>query len=207
MSSPKSSAATYAARQYGQMANEARGIGRPALEARNAALMPALQLAQYGNLPDYMQQAFDTQRTGLQEGISNQERGAIQQQDLRAKGTVAGGNLNATLNPAQMGQLLADAMMGSRVQQGMATVNQANTLMNMGLGGAGQTGNAAVGAAGQNLQAISMLPNYNPTYAAIMGGVNLAGIGYDAWKQGNQTGIPGFNQNAPVLDMRTRGNG
>lgn len=183
MSSSKNSAARQAAQQYGQLAREGYGLGMPALAARNAALMPALQQAQAGRLPAYMEAAFDTQRTGLQEGIANQERSAIQRQDAGAKATVAGGNINSTLNPAQMGQILADAMTGSRVQQGMATINQANSLMSMGLGGAGQTGNAAIGAAGNNLQAIGMLPNYNPTYAAVLGGVNAAGTIYGAGKQ------------------------
>lgn len=209
MSSSKDKAATSAARQYKDAQYEAYGMGRSALDFRNLALMPALRQAQGGNLPAYMESAFAGQRTGIQEGIANQERSKIQAQDAAAKGTVAGGNAFSTMNPAQMGQVLADAMTGSRVQQGMATVNQANTLMSMGLGGAAQTGNAAVGAAGNNLQAISMLPNYNPTYAAVLGGVNAAGSIYGAGKQGgwwdtNTTGIPGFNQNAPILDMRTR---
>jgi len=188
VASSRSSASAAAARQYGQIAKEAYDIGVPGIETRNALLMPALRQAQAGQLPEYMQQAFATQRTGLAEGIANQERAAIARQDAGAKRTVAGGNAFSTMNPAQMGQVLADAMTGSRVQQGMATVNQANTLMQMGLGGAGQAGNAAVGAAGNNLNAISMLPNYNPTYAAVLGGVNAAASIYGAGKQGGWWG-------------------
>lgn len=204
MSSSRNSAATAAANQYQQLAKEGYKVGLGGLRARNDALMPAIRQANAGVLPDYMESAFDTQRTGLKEGLLAQERGLIGRQDAGAKTTVAGGNAFSTLNPAQMGQVLADAMTGSRVQQGMATVNQANTLMQMGLGGSAQAGSAAIGAAGNNLNAISMLPNYNPTYAAVLGGANLLGAGYGAWKQGNQTGIPGFDQNAPILDMRTR---
>ena len=195
MASSRSSASAAAARQYGQIAKEAYDIGVPGIEARNALLMPALRQAQAGQLPEYMQQAFATQRTGLTEGITGQERAAIARQDAGAKGAVAGGNAFSTMNPAQMGQVLADAMTGSRVQQGMATVNQANTLMQMGLGGAGQAGNAAVGAAGNNLNAISMLPNYNPTYAAVLGGAELAGTVYgigkkNLWWGAGQQGAP-----------------
>ena len=200
MASSRSSASAAAARQYGQIAKEAYDIGVPGIETRNALLMPALRMAQAGQLPEYMERAFNTQRTGLAEGISAQERAAIQRQDAGAKGAVAGGNAFSTMNPAQMGQVLADAMTGSRVQQGMATVNQANTLMQMGLGGAGQAGNAAVGAAGNNLNAISMLPNYNPTYAAVLGGVNLAGSIYGAGKQGGWWGSP---QTAPPPGQTT----
>jgi len=200
VASSRSSASAAASRQYGQIAKEAYDIGVPGIETRNALLMPALRQAQAGQLPEYMERAFNTQRTGLAEGISAQERAAIARQDAGAKGAVAGGNAFSTMNPAQMGQVLADAMTGSRVQQGMATVNQANTLMQMGLGGAGQAGNAAVGAAGNNLNAISMLPNYNPTYAAVLGGVNLAGSIYGAGKQGGWWGSP---QTAPPPGQTT----
>ena len=54
-----------------------------------------------------------------------------------------------------------------------------------------------------NLQAISMLPNYNPTYAAVLGGVNAAGSIYGAGKQGgwwNSTAQPGA---PPPVDTTT----
>ena len=188
MSSSRNSAATAAARQYETLAREGYGMGIPALNARNAALMPALRQAEAGLLPTYMENAFNAQRTGLAEGATARERSAIGAQDMAAKGARAGGNAFATMNPAQQGALLADAMMGSRVQQGMATVNQANTLMQMGMGGAASAGNEAIGAAGNNLRAIGMLPNYNPTYAAILGGVNAAGTIYGAGKQGGWWG-------------------
>jgi hypothetical protein len=38
-----------------------------------------------------------------------------------------------------------------------------------------------------------MLPNYNPTYAAILGGVNAAGTIYGAGKQGGWWGGPTEN--------------
>jgi hypothetical protein len=178
------------------MSKEAYGLGLPMLRARNEALMPALRQSNLGFLPDYMEKAYDVQRTGLTEGLMNRERQQIAAQDMGAKRAVAGGNAFATMNPAQMGATLADAMMGSRVSQGMATVNQANTLMQMGLGGAAQTGNQAVQSAGLNLQGIGMLPNYNPTYAAILGGVNAAGTIYGAGKQGGWWG--GGQQGQPV---------
>ena len=205
MSSSKNSASADAARQYGQLAREGYSLGMPALAARNAALMPALRQAQGGELPAYMQQAFAQQRTGLTEGITGQERSKIQAQDAGAKRGVAGGNLSSTMNPAQMGQVLADAMTGSRVQQGMATINQANNLMSMGMGGAGQAGNAAVGAAGNNLQAISMLPNYNPTYAGILSGVNAAGTIYGAGKQAGWWGGAQAPGQSPGVGSFTQG--
>jgi len=213
VSSSKSAAATAASRQYQQLAKEAGGLGRDATLLRNDLLMPALRQTQQGYLPSYMEQAFDVQRTGLQEGGLARERAAIGQQDAAAKGGVAGGNLASTLNPAQMGALLADAMTGSRVNQGMATVQQANTLMQMGLGGAAQTGNQAVNAAGLNLQGISMLPNYNPTYAAVLGGLNAAGTIYGAGKQAGwwggaqANGLPNVVATAPEVASRTWGLG
>lgn len=183
MSSSKSQAATAASRQYDTLSREAYGLGVPMLRARNEQLMPALRQSMQGELPAYMEKAFEGQRAGVTEGLMNRERQQIAAQDMEAKGAVKGGNIASTLNPAQMGAALADAMMGSRVQQGMATVNQANTLMQMGLGGAAQTGNQAVQSAGLNLQGISMLPDYNPTYAAVLGAANLAGTVYGAGKQ------------------------
>lgn len=195
MSSSRNSAATAAANQYQQLAKEGYKMGIGGLRARNAALMPAIRQANSGVLPDYMEDAFATQRTGLKEGILAQERGLIGRQDAGAKGAVAGGNAFSTMNPAQMGQVLADAMTGSRVQQGMATVNQANTLMQMGLGGAAQSGNAAIGAAGNNLNAISMMSNYNPTYATVLGVASGAGTVYGA---GKRAGWWGSGQQAPA---------
>ena len=188
MSSSKGQAAASASRQYETLAKEAYGLGIPMLANRNAALMPALRQANLGQLPSYMESAFDMQRTGVTEGILGQERKQIGAQDMAAKRTVAGGNAAATMNPAQMGSLLADAMMGSRVNQGMATINQANTLMQMGLGGAAQTGNQAVNSAGLNLRAISMLPEYNPTYAGVLAAANAAGTVYGVGKQQNWWG-------------------
>ena len=188
MSSSEDQAAASASRQYETLAKEAYGLGIPMLANRNAALMPALRQANLGQLPSYMESAFDMQRTGVAEGILGQERKQIGAQDMAAKRTVAGGNAAATMNPAQMGSLLADAMMGSRVNQGMATINQANTLMQMGLGGAAQTGNQAVNSAGLNLRAISMLPEYNPTYAGVLAAANAAGTVYGVGKQQNWWG-------------------
>ena len=188
MASSKGKAATEASRRYEQLAKEAYGLGIPTVGARNAALMPALTQTNRGFLPDYMERGYDIQRTGLTEGLMNRERQQIAAQDTAAEKVTRGGNAFATMNPAQMGQALADAMMGSRVSQGMATVNQANTLMQMGLGGAAQTGNEAVRSAGLNLQGISMLPDYNPTYAGILAGVNAAGTVYGAGKQANWWG-------------------
>lgn len=208
MGSEKGRAASAASRQYETLAKDAYGLGLPMLGARNDALMPALRQANLGNLPAYMERSFDVQRTGIAEGLLGQERKQIGAQDMAAKRTVAGGNAAATLNPAAMGSVLADAMMGSRVSQGMATVNQANTLMQMGLGGAAQTGNQAVNSAGLNLRAISMLPEYNQTYADVLAGVNAAGTIYGAGKQGGWwgggSGIQGFDPNAPVFDMRPK---
>lgn len=203
MSSPRNTAATNAAVQYQQLSKEGYGMGTPAIEARNAALMPAMRQAQLGYLPSYMQDAFATQRAGMQEGVAAQERGAIQRQDAGAKSAVAGGNLSSTMNPAQMGQVLADAMTGSRVQQGMATINQANSLMSMGMGGAGQAGNAAIGAAGNNLSAISMMAQNNPTYTGILGAVNAAGTIYGAGKQGGWWGQTGATGSPPPANTTT----
>ena len=138
MRSSKDQAAADASRQYETLAKEAYGLGIPMLANRNAALMPALRQANLGQLPSYMESAFDMQRTGVAEGILGQERKQIGAQDMAAKRTVAGGNAAATMNPAQMGSLLADAMMGMG----------ANTAIGLGQGFSG----AQMGAIGQMSQ-------------------------------------------------------
>ena len=51
-----------------------------------------------------------------------------------------------------------------------------------------QTGNQAVNSAGLNLRAISMLPEYNPTYAGVLAAANAAGTVYGVGKQQNWWG-------------------
>ena len=82
MSSSKGQAAASASRQYETLAKDAYGLGIPMLANRNEALMPALRQANLGQLPGYMERAFDSQRTGVAEGILGQERKQIGAQDM-----------------------------------------------------------------------------------------------------------------------------
>lgn len=222
MSSEKNRASKEASTRFEQMGRQAYGVAIPGVRARSDAIAGALygsdtpwldspeNRANPGQLPEYMTRAFDAQRTGLKEGMTGQERTAVGRQDMASKGAVAGGNMQSTLNPQQVGAILAGALSNSRVQQGMATIDQTNSLMDMGLGGAAQAGSGAVGAAGNELRGISMMPNYNTTYAAILGGANLLGTGYGAYNQyaagqqnPNQMNISGLSQGRTYMDVNS----
>ncbi len=180
MSSPQSAASANAARQNEYRAQQGYDIGLPAMSERNRLLNSAM--AENG-MPDYMKAAFETQRTGLTEGNANIAQQQRAQALTAAEPAIAGGNLQQSLTPGSLGSKLADALYGSRVQQGLGAVDQMNKLMTMGLGGAAQTGSQAIGAAGNDLRGISMMQAYNPTYAAVLGGANLAGSLYGGYQQ------------------------
>ena len=103
---------------------------------------------------------------------------------------LSGGNQFASLHPADIGAQLANALYGSKFQEGQGNLEQQFNLISMGLGGAGTAGNAALNASGQELGAIRYLPNYNQTYANVTGaaalGAGLYGAGQQAgWWTGN----------------------
>ncbi len=185
MSSPQSGSAANAARMNESMAKAGYDIGIPATQQRNALLTKGLA---EGGMPDYMKAAFDVQRTGLQEGGANVAQQQRAQMLTAAEPAIAGGNQQQALSAGALGSKLADALYGSRVQQGLGGIDQMNKLMTMGLGGSAATGSQAIGAAGNDLRAIGMMQNYNPTYAAVLGGANLVGAGYGAYKQAGAAG-------------------
>ena len=114
--------------------------------------------------------AFQGQRTGLTEGLAAQ--GGLQQaqQQRASKSALSGGNAFAAMHPADIGAQLANALYGSKFQEGQANLDQQFNLISMGLGGAGQSGSGALTAAQNQLGAINFLPGYNQTYANILGG-------------------------------------
>lgn len=173
MSSSQSQASEQAMQTNRQLAEGYYGIALPGLEARQGAINQ--QLAQ--GEPQYLKDAYGAQRTGLTEGLSAQGGAAQAQQAAGAKKALSGGNFSSQMNPADIGAQLANALYGSKFAEGQANLNQQFNLVSMGLGGAGTTGNAALNASGQQLNAIGMLPNYNTTYANILGGASgLASI-------------------------------
>src|SRR5512135_1291444 len=179
MSSAQSQASEEALRTNKDLASSYYGIALPALEQRLGGINASLAQGE----PQFLQQAYQAQRAGLTEGLAAQGGLAQSRQMAGAKKALSGGNAFASMNPADIGAQLANALYGSKFQEGQANLNQNFNLISMGLGGAGTTGNAALTASGQQLNAIGMLPQYNQTYANIAGGAaGLASI-YGATNQ------------------------
>lgn len=179
MSSPQNQAAASANAQYERLARQYYGIALPGLAERDNAISGSLAQGE----PEFLKSAFGAQRTGLTEGMTAQGDAALAAQTRSAAGATRGGNPFATLHPAQIGAQLANALYGSRFQEGQANIDQAFGLMSMGLGGAGTSGSGALTAAGSQLRSIGFLPNYNPTLAMISGIGSLAGSAYGAISQ------------------------
>ena len=155
------------------------GVALPGLQSRMGSINASLAEGE----PGFLKSAFEGQRTGLTEGLAG-AGGAQQAAQMRgSKAALSGGNQFSALHPADIGAQLANALYGSKFQEGQSNLDQQFNLMSMGLGGAGTSGSGALTAAGNQLSAIGYLPNYNQTYANIMGGAaGLASI-YGAGKQ------------------------
>lgn len=193
MSSSSSVASTSAMNINRNLAENYYGIALPALGERMGSINKSLAEGE----PQYVKDAYAEQRAGLTEGLAARGELAQAQQMAGAKKALSGGNQFAALNPADIGSQLANALYGSQFQEGQANLNQQFNLMSMGLGGAGTTGNAALNASQQQLQAIGYLPNYNQTYANVVGGA--AGLS-SLYGAANKAGW--FN-GAPSLPMGT----
>lgn len=154
-------------------------IALPALQERISSINKSLAIGE----PEYLRQGYNMQRAGLTEGLAAQGGAAQAQQMQAAKKMLSGGNLSAALSPADIGAQLANALYGSKFQEGQANLQQQFNLISMGLGGAGTAGNAALGASQNELRAIGYLPQYNQTYANIVGAGAGAASLYGALNQ------------------------
>jgi hypothetical protein len=178
MSSEASGQAKQALETNKALANRYYGVALPALGTRNQAINQSLALGE----PGFLTQAYGMQRTGLSEGLAAQGGVAQAGQMAGAKKALSGGNFASMLAPSDIGAQLANALYGSKFQQGQANVNQMLNLTSMGLGGAGSAGNAALGASGNELKAIGYMPHYNQTYANVVGGLAGGASIYGAYK-------------------------
>lgn len=168
--------------------NQAYGVGLPALTAQHAALNEAMGA---GGMPGYVGEAYKGARTGITEGMTEVGAGEQAKADLAASGAVQGGNAASILQPQDIGAKLADAHLSSRTNEAIGNVDQSNKIMAMMLGMGTQAGSAANAAGGNQLNAISQMAPYNPTYAAILAGgsgaASIYGAGQDAgmWGKAN----------------------
>jgi hypothetical protein len=190
MSSDSSKAAMEAMQSNKTQAQNYYNVAIPGMRTEMGAINQSLAQGE----PQYLKSAYEQQRAGLTEGLSAQGRAAQAQQMRGSKAAMSGGNQFASMNPADVGAQLANALYGSKFQEGQAGINQQFNLMSMGLGGSGTAGNAAVGASQQQLQAIGYMPNYNSTLAnvagAAAGGASIYGA-YNQWLAGQPGMQPG----------------
>lgn len=181
MSSDSSTAANSAMIQNRQLAEQYYATAIPGLQTQLGAINKSLREGE----PGFVKSAYEGQRAGLTEGLAAAGGSAQGQLMAGSKKALSGGNAFASLHPADIGAQLANALYGSKFQEGQANINQQFNLMNMGLGGTGTAGNAALGASQEQLRAIGYMPNYNSTYANIAGGAaglsSLYGA-YQGWK-------------------------
>ena len=200
MSSTQNQAYEGALGTINQLQSQYTGLGLGGMNAQLQAINTGFAAGE----PGYMKQAYAGQRTNLTQGLAAQG-GAAQAQQMRgSKSAMAGGNAFASLNPADVGSQLANALYGSKFQEGQANINQQYNLMNMGLGGSGTAANAGLTATGNQLGAIAGLPNYNTTLANVAGaasGVASLYGAYQSWLAGQpglQPGVqPPTGQNYP----------
>jgi len=186
MSSKQSQASKEAMATNRGIAQGYYDIALPALRSRQDEINASLAAGE----PDYMKAAFLGQRGALATGGAARMGAAQAQQYAGGKAALSGGNFASTMNPADLGAQLANALYGSRFAEGQANIDQQFNLMGMALGGAGTAGSGALGAAQNQLQTIGFMPNYNPTYANIMGGLAGASSIYGAFNQYGGFGRP-----------------
>ena len=188
-----------------QLATGYYNIALPALDSRMGSINGALGR---GETPQ-LQQAYAGQRAGLTEGLAAQ--GGVQQAQLMAgsKKAMSGGNSFASMHPADIGAQLANALYGSKFQEGQGNLDQQFNLMNMALGGAGTSGSGALEASRQQLGAIGYLPRYNQTYANVAGGLAGAGSVYGALNSAYPQlfGAPGTTNTGATLPTSTNYSG
>jgi hypothetical protein len=179
MSSTRNTESQKALEMNRSLAQGYYGIGVPALQQRQGEINASLA----GGEPDYITSAFQGQRGALTGAMAGKEGIAQRQQWAAGKAALSGGNAMATMNPADLGAQLANALYGSKFAQGQANIDQQFNLMGMALGGAGTAGSSGLNSAQNQLTALGGLPNYNPTYANIVGGAAGAASLYGAYNQ------------------------
>lgn len=176
MSGSSSNASAHTARTQGAIA---RGYYRdvlPALRNQYGLLNRAIS---EGGEPDYVRDAYAGARTGLTEsallGDAAQTRAM-----LSAMPDAEGGPMPIT--GSHVGSKIADLLWNSKVNEGMGRIEQLGNLQAMALGQVGQVGGAGLQATANELRNISMMPNYNPTYATVLGLANTGGALYGAYQ-------------------------
>ena len=204
MSSSQSQESAQALGTNRKLGQEYYDIALPAISERFTSINQGL--GEEGGLPDYLKTAYGEQRTNLSEGVAASEQGNVAATAAKGKKATEGGNVFAGMSTSDMGAQLANALYGSKFQEGQAGVNQTMNLMSMALGGAGTTGNAALQASSNELGALRYIPNYNTTYANIVGGAAGASSIYGKLNRAGAFDGSGGGGMVPGLMPSTLGN-
>ena len=159
------------------------GLALPTLGREYGLIQGALSQGE----PDYLKSAYAATRGSERESMAQGGIGRLGASQGQKRGALAAGNVGA-VSPQMLGGQMAEALYGSRVQEASGNLEQMNKLLGFGLGQSQQAGSAALGATGTELQNIQGMRNYNPTYANILGALNLGGSIYGA---GSQAGLFG----------------
>ncbi len=183
MSSPGQGELQQATSDTERLMGRAYGIAIPAMRTEYGAINQALAL---GGEPDYLKGAYAEERTGLLDRASSGEAADIAKMGRATEGATYGGNVGASLSPLAVGRSLADVLYGSRVNEAAGKVEEINKLYGLGVGQAAQAGSAAAGAESARAGYATMMPQYNSTYANILGALNLGSTIYGAWPSGLQ---------------------
>ena len=171
------------------------GIGIPALQGQIGDINSGLAA---GGEPGYVKSAYTGQRTGLVEAMSSQDRSSSAAGAARSKSATLGGNAGAGIVPSDYGARLARSLSGSRTNEAMGQLEETMNLTQMGLGGTGEAGSAAMSAGMSSERAISMMQQYNPTTAALFGLGSLGGGIYGALSDsGAFSGVPNSGGGSP----------
>lgn len=189
MSDPKGQAATGAMEASKETMREAYETGMGGLLQREKGVNQGLAME---GEPGYVKAAYGDQRAAIGEAMLT-AGGQRQRAADSAFGRMnQGGNYSNVLNPQDIGAQIADQMYSSRTHEAIGKIDETNNLMQMALGLSGQAASGQMGAAQNQLGAISLMPGYNKGYATALGFADIAGSVYGGGQQAGWWGQPGL---------------
>lgn len=165
---------------------EAYNVGRKGLATQHERANEMLS----GGEPAWQKEAFSLERGAMTDAMAMK---ALKQNAIADTGMPIlqqGGNFGLSLTPQDFGMQIAENLMGSRTSEAMTGIDQNMKAMQMLLGQGTAAGSFGLGMEQERMRSIQMLPDYNPTYAAILGMANVAGSVYGGFNQPRPGGAP-----------------
>lgn len=184
-SGARTAQATNAAQVNAQLAQQFTGVGLGAIHDRNQMINAALgdSVTPSRGMPS-LAGGFNAQRAALSERAYRQEENALEGLLMQAKAPVGGGNYQQVMQSP--GSSLPGQLAQSRLNEGMAQVEQQQKLLAMALGQNVDTASQAIGAGANQIRMAGMLPDYNPALAWGAGLGSAAYAAYQGWPRGQQ---------------------